>query len=501
MMTFINRLFKKHHEAGHLFLLVTVLLLSILQLALVARLPIYQFILLSMLVIILAWVLYYLLSSAIGSKIKAAIIIDVILLPLLGYKCMLNLSVSFLSNYQKVNTIMFIIIGIIWVSVIPYLLISQRKFHRTNICLNIFAIIMVIFTVYNVTVRVHDFNYLISLEESKKSVTAGMWKKTGREVTSPGYFPDIYYIIFDAHTSFDSLRKYWGYNDSFLADHLKNKGFYIASKSRSNYKWTTVSLASSLNMKYLEEPDKIKNMEADIQFYYGRQLVKNSLVENIIESAGYDIINLSFFSIRNNDSYYHSAYLWPEINSIGSIFYEHTILFAIMRKLNYYHECSELWGINFEIISKLKEIPTLPKRNPVFVYAHIMMPHFPYMYDAHGNMTPRVYWAPGGESEKKRYLDQLIFTDRILSEIIDAILLNSRKPPIIIVQGDHGFRNLRGKEQIEEQNTILNAYYLPGEGSTALYASISPVNTFRLIFNHYFKTAYKLLEDQVVNIN
>ena len=80
MMTFINRLFKKHHEAGHLFLLVTVLLLSILQLALVARLPIYQFILLSMLVIILAWVLYYLLSSAIGSKIKAAIIIDVILL-------------------------------------------------------------------------------------------------------------------------------------------------------------------------------------------------------------------------------------------------------------------------------------------------------------------------------------------------------------------------------------------------------------------------------------
>ena len=42
---------------------------------------------------------------------------------------------------------------------------------------------------------------------------------------------------------------------------------------------------------------------------------------------------------------------------------------------------------------------------------------------------------------------------------------------------------------------ILNAYYLPDSGAKRLYSSITPVNTFRLILNQYFKTKYKLLED------
>ena len=41
-----------------------------------------------------------------------------------------------------------------------------------------------------------------------------------------------------------------------------------------------------------------------------------------------------------------------------------------------------------------------------------------------------------------------------------------------------------------------NAYYLPNKGSDMLYKSITPVNTFRVIFNHYFKTRYELLEDK-----
>jgi hypothetical protein len=42
---------------------------------------------------------------------------------------------------------------------------------------------------------------------------------------------------------------------------------------------------------------------------------------------------------------------------------------------------------------------------------------------------------------------------------------------------------------------ILNAYYLPGEGAAALYPSISPVNTFRAIFDGWFGGEFDLLED------
>ncbi len=67
-------------------------------------------------------------------------------------------------------------------------------------------------------------------------------------------------------------------------------------------------------------------------------------------------------------------------------------------------------------------------------------------------------------------------------------LEKSTTPPIIIIQGDHGFwtgTNL----------PILNAYYLPGDAADALYPTISPVNSFRLIFDHYFGTDLGLLED------
>jgi len=42
---------------------------------------------------------------------------------------------------------------------------------------------------------------------------------------------------------------------------------------------------------------------------------------------------------------------------------------------------------------------------------------------------------------------------------------------------------------------ILNAYYFPEEGDKLLYDSITPVNTFRILFNYYFGQDFILLDD------
>ena len=47
-----------------------------------------------------------------------------------------------------------------------------------------------------------------------------------------------------------------------------------------------------------------------------------------------------------------------------------------------------------------------------------------------------------------------------------------------------------------ERFGILNAYYLPGGGEQHLYESITPVNTFRVILNHYFDHNLELLPDR-----
>jgi hypothetical protein len=61
---------------------------------------------------------------------------------------------------------------------------------------------------------------------------------------------------------------------------------------------------------------------------------------------------------------------------------------------------------------------------------------------------------------------------------------------VIIIQGDHG------PAQLEKENRmgILNAYYFPNK-KDALYATITPVNTFRVVFNTFFGTNLELLTD------
>ena len=85
--------------------------------------------------------------------------------------------------------------------------------------------------------------------------------------------------------------------------------------------------------------------------------------------------------------------------------------------------------------------------------------------------------------------------------MIDELLaLSDDKLPIIVLQGDHG-PQLNADDwpyseaYLKERFGILNAYFLPNTKCQTLYNSISPVNTFRLIFNQYFHTHLPLLSD------
>lgn len=114
--------------------------------------------------------------------------------------------------------------------------------------------------------------------------------------------------------------------------------------------------------------------------------------------------------------------------------------------------------------------------------------------------------------EKEQYLNQLAFVNKKVEGLIDEILSKSEIPPIILLQGDHGSASTFGDSNsadwdgvdwehpteimLRERMRILNAYYLPGQGSALLYDSITPVNTFRLIFNSYFDSNYQLLDDR-----
>ena len=159
--------------------------------------------------------------------------------------------------------------------------------------------------------------------------------------------------------------------------------------------------------------------------------------------------------------------------------------------------------------SGLEEIPSLD--GDYFVYAHIIAPHPPFVFDAQGNAIPHdepftLFDANYYIKDHSRggyiagYRKQIQYVNTLVLGTVDALLAQSETPPIIILQGDHGpgaYLQWGSLEQTipSERFGILNAYYFPDADYASLYPSISPVNSFRVLLNQFFGTDYALLPD------
>lgn len=89
----------------------------------------------------------------------------------------------------------------------------------------------------------------------------------------------------------------------------------------------------------------------------------------------------------------------------------------------------------------------------MLVFAHVLVPHPPFLFKPDGSYRQSrlpclffegSYWralADGsGKSYVDGYRDAIKYLDTAVTQAVDGILKSSRRPPIILVQGDHGTR-------------------------------------------------------------
>ena len=159
-------------------------------------------------------------------------------------------------------------------------------------------------------------------------------------------------------------------------------------------------------------------------------------------------------------------------------------------------------------LDKLVEISEMEGQQ--FTFAHIIMPHPPFVFGAQGEkLNPNRAFSFNDGSHYRRakeqyiagYRNQLIYINKLVRQLVEDILSRSDIPPVIILQGDHGPGAYLDWESPTETNmqeriSILNAYYLPNSDCDQLYPSITPVNTFRVVFNCLFNAEFELLDDK-----
>jgi hypothetical protein len=322
--------------------------------------------------------------------------------------------------------------------------------------------------------------------------------------------PDIYYIILDAYGRADVLEQFYGYDNAAFLGYLEQKGFYIATESRANYAYSRHSLASSLNATYLDDLARRVGTGAS-DFEPLVEMIRSNRVADTFRKQGYHfvVVESGYWptEIKEADVYFRSG---QSLNAFETALLSMTPIPVV---LDAFLPSERPFGYDVHrrrILYAFDRLATAPQlRGPVFVFAHILTPHQPFVFDERGRpVTPSTpYWL--GMTLKQRsnpdlynepYVRQLAFVNAKICETVDAILSASSEPPIIIIQADHGPGSTLDIEDptntnMRERMSILNAYYFPDGDYAELYPDITPVNTFRVILNTYFGAGLELLPD------
>jgi hypothetical protein len=340
--------------------------------------------------------------------------------------------------------------------------------------------------------------------------------------------PDIYVIVLDGYMRSDALNQDLGYDNSAFIGQLTQMGFYVAGCSHPNYTFTYASISALLNMRYIPGAyaNDVWSEFSDGGFW---SILKNDEVRQQLIDIGYKTVAFqeeypllefddSDVLIGTNHPNINSAYLYP-----FEVMYKQSTAAIILNALHpggkiasFFHrnpaqqdqnqiDLSGLTGVNKDLVAThiistkfildhISDVPAIA--GPKFTYIHLFIPHYPYVFGPDGEIMtdPGFYSGDRGSAvdtiyEDKGYINQIQYIDKRIVPILQYVISRSKNPPIIVLMGDHGLVGAN-------RQTDLLAYFLPDDGSAKLYSTISPVNSFRLIFNEYFGANYPLLPDQ-----
>lgn len=322
--------------------------------------------------------------------------------------------------------------------------------------------------------------------------------------------PDVYFLVFDEYTNNKTLQNLWKFDNSAITGWLSGKGFYIVDNSRANYDFTPFSISSTFNMNYI---DKEKGTRGDDPRYILQS------VKSISDNETLCILEKENYSFRFITPFVNRIETTDQIQEFGDFpkgqLYNQTLPARLSKDILWKWPALNRFVINYVLankdtpayndINKRKEglVTSIEKikataqssinRKPAFTYGHFMITHEPHLFDSTGNIDTSATKATGNQLFYT-YTQQVLYANKVIKYLVEYIQTNNKRNTIIIIEGDHGFRKL--PTSLKANNFAnFNAIYFPTGDYSKLYKEMSPVNTFRILFNQYFCQHLQLLKD------
>lgn len=314
--------------------------------------------------------------------------------------------------------------------------------------------------------------------------------------------PDVYLILLDEYMGTAGLQEYYHYDNSAFESFLKQKGFHISPRSRSNYPATVYSMASMLNMRYLDSTERDRSKNFTYKNMLG--LINHNAVAEYFKRFNYSIHNYSPFDFGSIEPHYNYTMMPRDIQLITfRMLYARFIGRVVYGEPQDYVDVSKITNWFNNKLAAIHEnqmqgvIASAGKQTPVFTYLHLLMPHKPFMFDSTGKVidiykTVKGNRKPGTDN---LYLQYLVYTNRRIMKYLDELFAATQGKAVIIVMSDHGYRDANSIPGKFFGFRNFNAVYLPGRDYHLWYDSVSNVNQFPLLFNTLFGQQIPLKKD------
>ncbi len=440
-------------------------------------------------------VIFLILQAIMRNRIKAGIIVSSFVVLFFSYGHFHSMTRGVRHRY------MLLFWAVLFIIALYLTLRTRRPLKGLTNFLNVVAVSLAVISLIDIGV------YTIRRDTAWSRDTIVLDVESHTQGTGDtGSLPDIYYIILDRYGGAASLSEFYDFDNSRFMGYLADKGFYVATESKANYLKTAHSLASSLNMEYINYlTEEVGEDCSDWMPLF--TLLQDYKLWRFLKARGYRFYHFGDWwepTTRNKYADVNVNYYW--LSEFATVLYETTAFLPIGVRLGILDSRREQWKRIRYKFDKLAEIAD--NGEPAFVFAHMLVPHSPYVFDSDGDFITEKESLT--RSEREGYIDQLVYTNKRVMELIDTLVARSEVPPVIVLQSDEGPFPERYKEdayrfrwtdatdeEIKLKMRILNAYHLPGAPDSVLYPSVSPVNSFRIVLNTYFGQDLELLSDEV----
>ena len=320
---------------------------------------------------------------------------------------------------------------------------------------------------------------------------------------------DIYLLILDEYANSRVLSERFGFDNREFEDSLRKLGFTVPQLVRSNYAHTLLSIPSLLNFSHLDRlQDELGSHETDPAL--PNHLVENNRTAAFLKAQGYKFLFFPsqwWVSTQHNQNAdwefrpWNGFELGRELtrSDMRRVFVGSTPLSLLRRDFG--HDADHVK----RTLDALAQ--SAGPGGPKFALAHLLNPHYPYVFDAECRTVPKRPMGAWDQRRRDAYLEQIRCLNRLLLRTVTTLLERSSPAPIILLVSDHGTASTRYSSaksadavapvQARERFGTFGAFHLPEGGGRQFADSVTLVNVIPKVLNYYFDAGIPLAPDSL----